>query len=108
MHNAIEPFSFLAGNETLGPALDGWSLDQLPEAGGSDRTARVRVHFQRPFRSPPLIHLGLGGFDVSNEDAARVTVSAANITYDGFEIVLSTWLNTRIWRAEVNWLAIGS
>ncbi len=108
MSNAVEPFSFLAGTEVLGTATPGWDLDQLPAPGGPDRAARAYVAFARAFLAVPLVHLGITGLDVSNQDAARVTVTAANVTTEGFEIVVSTWFDTRIWRTQVSWLAIGS
>ncbi len=103
---SADGFSFLAGTEVLGSQQAGWSFDQSGD--GSDRGFRQYVAFQRSFRNPPLVHLGIAGFDIANQDAARLTASVANITSDGFEIVLSTWLHTRLWRVDVNWLALGS
>lgn len=108
MTYAVQPFSFLAGTETLGVQTAGWNLDQLPEPGGPDRAARAAVRFARPFNAVPLIHLGVTGLDVSNQDAARVVVQAENVTTEGFEVVVSTWFDTRLWRTQVSWLAIGS
>lgn len=107
MSNAMEPFSFLAGTEVLGTGREGWTLDQYPQEPG-DREVLARVSFSRPFRTAPLVHLGLTGFDIDHRDAARLKVSAANVTTEGFEIVLGTWLNTRMWRVEVSWLALGA
>jgi hypothetical protein len=107
MNTAMEPFSFLAGRQVLGVETEGWDLDQ-PSADGADRRLRVKVGFASPFRSAPLVHLGLCGFDISEHDCARLTVEAQNVTREGFEIVLGTWFNTRLWRVEVNWLALGA
>lgn len=107
MISAMEPFSFLAGKEVLGADTEGWLLDQPPPAQ-SDRSLCVRVGFSRPFRSPPLVHLGLTGFDISERDCARLSLEARNVTRDGFEIVVGTWFNTVIWRVEVSWLALGA
>lgn len=104
MSNAVEPLSFLAGSEVLGAAMDGWMLDQ---EGGGDRRFRASVRFEKPFRQLPLVQVGLAGFDISNRDAARLTVATSNVTNEGFDIVLSTWLHTRLWRADVNWIAVG-
>jgi hypothetical protein len=108
MNNAIEPLSFLSGIETLGSRLEGWTLDQIEEVT-ADRHFRARVAFVRPFRhAPPVVHLGITGFDVSNHDAARLSASVANITRQGFEIELSTWFNSQIWRVDVSWFALGN
>ena len=105
MTASIQPMCFLAGTEALNSQLEGWKLDQ--DRGG-DRSFSSHVRFERPFQQPPLVHVGLGGFDISNRDSARLNVAVKNVTAEGFEIVLSTWLFTRLWRADVNWIAVGS
>ena len=108
MSHVVQPFSFLAGTEVLGTGTEGWNLDQLPEPGGEDRWVRTTIRFTRPFNATPLVHLGVTGFDISNQDAARFKVTTSNVTPEGFDLVVSTWLNSRLWRAEVGWLAIGA
>ena len=98
-------FNFLAGTETLGSHQQAWDFDDLGDGGA--RSFRQYVAFQRAFRHAPLVHLGIAGFDIANQDAARLTATVANVTPDGFEVVLSTWLHTRMWRVDVNWLALG-
>jgi hypothetical protein len=100
---STDGFSFLAGTEVMDSQRAGWVFDQ----GDGDRSFRQYVAFQRSFRNPPLVHLGIAGFDIANQDAARLTATVANVTAEGFEIVLSTWLHTRVWRVDVNWLALG-
>lgn len=103
----MQPFTFLAGTEVLGSLHPEWGLDQAPE-GGSERAFRARVPFSRPFQSPPLVQLGITGFDIGHQDAARLVVAAEQVTAEGFDLVLSTWLSTRLWRVNVSWLAIGA
>ncbi len=102
----MQPFNFLAGTETLDSTRTGWVLDQV--SGSDDRSFRAWIPFSRPFGAPPLVHVGIAGFDIANQDAARLTTSVAQVTAEGFEIVLSTWLATRMWRVDVSWLAIGA
>jgi hypothetical protein len=107
MNTIITPLNFLAGSETLGASLEGWGLDEAPH-GAPARSFRHHVAFSRAFTAPPLVHLGIAGFDVSNEDSARVMTRADEITASGFDIVVTTWLHSRLWRVDVNWLAVGS
>jgi hypothetical protein len=102
----LQPFTFLAGSETLDARRAGWVLDQ--PRGGAERSFRTWVPFSRSFGAPPLVHVGISGFDIANQDAARLTTAVSHVTADGFEIVLSTWLGTRMWRVDVSWLAIGA
>jgi len=106
MSSAIEPFSLLSGIEKLGSTREGWTLDQT-QGITADRHFRTKVKFDRPFRVPPVVHIGIVGFDISEQDAARLEASVEKITTGGFELVLSTWLNTQLWRVNVSWLAIG-
>ena len=103
----MQPLNFLAGTEALDSLRDGWTLDDAPH-GAPERSFRTHIRFERPFHMTPLVHLGIAGLDAGNEDATRLTASTANVTNDGFEIVLTTWLHSRLWRVDVNWLAIGS
>jgi hypothetical protein len=107
MSMAITPLNFLAGSEALGSLNEGWTLDRAPH-GSPERSFRSRVTFERPFAGTPLVHLGIAGLDVSNQDSARVASRAENVSPEGFDIVLGTWLHTRVWRVDVNWLAIGT
>lgn len=103
----MEPMNFLAGTEALGSLSKGWTLDKAPH-GAPERSFRTRVSFNRPFQGTPLVHLGIAGLDAGNQDATRLTAVADNVTHDGFEIVLKTWLHSKLWRVDVNWLAIGA
>lgn len=107
MNNAIEPLSILSGTETLGSSQDGWTLDQT-EGISEDRHFRARVDFIHPFQRAPVVHIGIVGFDISNHDAARLSATVSHVTSAGFEIVLSTWLNSRLWRVNLSWIAIGT
>jgi hypothetical protein len=107
MSTAMTPLNFLAGTEALDSLKEGWTLDQAPH-GSPARTFRSRVNFERPFGVAPLVHLGIAGFDICNQDSSRIASRAENVSQEGFDIVLTTWLHTRLWRVDVNWLAIGT
>jgi len=102
----MEPLNFLAGTAALGSLSEGWTLDEAPH-GAPERAFRTRVSFNRSFQGAPLVHLGIAGLDASNQDSTRLTACADNVTPEGFEIVLRTWLHSKLWRVDVNWLAIG-
>jgi hypothetical protein len=107
MSTTITPMNFLAGTEALGSRSEGWNLDQAPH-GAPERSFRSRVTFERAFSGAPLVHVGISGFDISNQDSARLCLRAENVSPEGFDIVLAAWLHTRLWRVDVNWLAIGT
>jgi hypothetical protein len=96
----------LAGNNRYWEEDVGW--EPVGELAYNVRRRFVsRIVFERPFAGAPVVHLGLTGFDISNHDAARLEVSVANITSEGFDVVAETWLGTQIWSFSVSWFALG-
>ena len=107
MSDNIEPLVFLAGVNRFGAGDGDWKLME-PQADTDRRGFRARISFEQTFRTVPIVHLGLVGFDVSNEDSARLKVIPENINTGGFDVVVETWLNSRIWSVEISWLAVGA
>jgi hypothetical protein len=102
----MEPLVFVAGVNSFGAEDEGWQLAATPAE--ENRLFRARVSFEQPLRSLPVVHLGMVGLDIGNEDAARLRLRAENISADGFDVVIETWLNTKIWSVSVSWLAVGT
>lgn len=102
----VMPLSLLSAVVVLDSTLDNWTL--LEPMGGLRRHCRQPVVFERRFSSPPLVHVGVVGIDVSKDDNVRLSVRAESITEHGFTLRVETWLNTKIWSVEISWLAIGS
>lgn len=75
--------------------------------GEGPREERRRVDFGVTFIEPPMVHVGLGMWDISNRSNLRVQVMAEEIEDSGFTISLRTWSDTRIARASVSWMAVG-
>ena len=107
MSIAVEPLVFLAGVNTFGMEDEGWELSDLNEEEDK-RVFKSAVLFNQAFRSGPVVHVGLAGLDVSNHDSARLKVRAENISTQGFDVVIETWLNSKVWSVDVSWLAVGS
>jgi hypothetical protein len=72
-----------------------------------ERTFRAHVVFAVGFAAPPLVHVGIAGFDIDHGDSARLRAHADAVTATGFDLVLTTWLGTKVYGAAVSWLAIG-
>ena len=106
MSTALTPLNFLSGIEALDYLQEDWRLDNAPH-GAPARTFRSRVVFERPFAETPLVHLGIVGLDASGDDATRITARTENVSREGFDLVLATWLHSRLWKVDVSWLALG-
>lgn len=107
MHPAALPWKVLSARVAAGILTPGWTLDKAVAITAGARTFCVAVAFDSPFTSPPVVHLGLTGFDIDQRDSSRLTVKAENITTDGFQAIISTWAATRVFSVELDWLAIG-
>lgn len=76
-------------------------------AGDGDRRVRRQVTFVAPFGAVPCVILGLTGLDAAHDQNLRFRLEPVEMTPHGFTIEFSTWSDTHIARASVNWQAIG-
>ncbi|KIC41488.1 ATP synthase [Ruegeria sp. ANG-R] len=75
--------------------------------GEGARERRTAIRFTEPFRSVPIVQIGVALWDVDTSSALRAEVQAEDITPEGFDAVFRTWSDTRIARIRVAWTAIG-
>lgn len=75
--------------------------------GEGARERRSAIAFTQPFRSCPVVQIGISLWDVDTSSALRAEVTAEDITTEGFCAVFRTWSDTRIARIRVTWTAIG-
>jgi hypothetical protein len=105
----MQPWKSLSDNVQVGTLIDGWTLATPPtEEPDQPRVFRFAVHFSAPFVAPPVVHLGLVGFDIDQRDASRLTLTAVEITTTGFIAEFATWRETRVYSAAFSWLALGA
>lgn len=75
--------------------------------GEGPRERCSAITFSQPFRSAPVVQIGVSLWDVDTSSALRAEVTTENITKEGFVAVFRTWSDTRIARIRVNWTALG-
>lgn len=87
--------------------IHGFHKDQHPPMIGAagPRTFTAPIAFTKPFPEAPTVTTALTAFDIYNDSNARISVSARNVTAEGFELVLHTWNTTKIWACTVTWMA---
>ena len=102
------PWNVLSSQVALSTSTEGWRLDVVEPTEDSFRSNQVEVWFATPFLSPPVVQLGLTGFDLDQRDSPRLTLKAENITSTGFLATITTWADTRVYAVEFQWLAIGA
>ncbi|WP_170768999.1 H-type lectin domain-containing protein [Ruegeria lacuscaerulensis] len=75
--------------------------------GNGTRERRAAVTFSQPFRTTPVVQVGISLWDVDTTTALRAEVKAEDISAEGFSAVFRTWSDTRIARIRMSWTAIG-
>jgi hypothetical protein len=105
----MQPWKSLSATVHVGTQTNDWTLATPPtEDHDQPRVFRFAVQFSAPFAAPPVVHLGLTGFDTDQRDASRLTLTAKDITTTGFIAELATWRETRVYAAAFSWLALGA
>lgn len=76
-------------------------------SGDGDRVRRKFVEFDEPFRTSPMVHVGISLWDVNRQSNFRADISAENVSRTGFDLVFRTWGDSQIARISMNWIAFG-
>jgi hypothetical protein len=105
MTDAVLPLSFAAGAVRFDDSAPGWAL--LEGAGDGVRSFTGHVRFERAFQAPPVVQIGITGFDIDNGANARLNVGITAVDGEGFDVELRTWWNSRLWSVDLSWIAIG-
>lgn len=100
------PLSICSSLAKFGTDDEGFLL-HITHGGDGDRSFRAHVDFASPFASPPVVTVSLCGFDIDHCDTARLRVHPEAISATGFDLVVTTWRGTKVYRVETSWLAIG-
>ncbi len=109
MNSLMQPWKSLSASLQIGVLTEGWNLASPPADTTEDaRVFRFTVFFAAPFDAPPVVHLGLTGFDFDQRDSNRLSLRATEISPTGFVVEVSTWRETRIYSVEFSWLALGA
>lgn len=75
--------------------------------GEGPRQIRRHMLFDEPFKAPPIVHVTLTMWDMSNAANGCADVMAEDVTAEGFSIVFRTWGDSQVARVRVGWMAIG-
>jgi hypothetical protein len=76
--------------------------------GEGSRMRRSWVGFGQPFAVPPMVHVSLTLWDMDSAHNVRADLTSENVSEAGFDAVFRTWLDTRVARVRISWIAIGA
>jgi hypothetical protein len=108
MHPIPTPWTILSATHGVGILTPGWTLDAPVHDPEIARSFSVSIPFATSFTAPPVVHLGLTGFDLDQNTSGRISLIATDITPQGFTAVIRSWSNTQVYAVEFQWLAIGA
>ena len=75
----MQPWKILSSSVSVGVLTEGWNLAEPSPGAEEERVFQVTVFFATPFDAPPVVHLGLTGFDIDQRDSDRLKIRAAEI-----------------------------
>lgn len=109
LNSSLIPFKVCSSVVSLDQYLPDWTLAEIDtDATLEPRSFVQYIPFDSPFANVPLVHAGITGFDIDNRDTGRLSVGIEGISNSGFNIVVQTWMNTRVYKVEVSWFALGN
>ncbi len=73
------------------------------------REANVNITFKPKFKSKPKVFVALATIDSSKDANTRIELflDESSITQDGFEAILKTWDQSKVYKVDVVWIAFG-
>lgn len=103
----LVPLTMRASVETFNQDTPDWPLAAPADPAGPPRSFRTHIRFATPFAGIPVVQAALTGFDIDRHHTARIDVRTESITPDGFDLLIGTWMDTRVYQVSVSWLALG-
>ena len=86
------------------------SFDQDPLlSSGEDkeRSHRIKIKYNKNFVQVLAVIPSLERIDTDGHFSSRFDLRAENISATGFDLIVGTWYQTKIWDIRVKWYAIG-
>lgn len=109
IHTDLVPLKMCSATITLDQYQPDWQLAQIETSATPEaRSFEYFIEFENPFSNLPVVHAGIAGFDIDNQDTNRLSLRIEEVSNDGFKIIIQTWMHTRVYMVEVSWIALGS
>ncbi|XP_059159799.1 uncharacterized protein LOC131943612 [Physella acuta] len=97
--NALTPYRFEEGRGYFG------SSSTFTVVSSDLKRAVVKVSFNQPFTTPPMIFFEVHGLVVDAKNKYILVAYARDITVTGFEAVCETWDNAQMPAVWFHWIA---
>ena len=70
-----------------------------------NRTCQDYISFARPFATAPKVIVSLNQIDCDPGYNLRIMAGTDTINVNGFELLATTWADTKIFSAGISWIA---
>ncbi|KAF3930030.1 hypothetical protein ABW19_dt0201681 [Dactylella cylindrospora] len=77
-----------------------------PRHWGEPGNVPYRINFGREFSEPPIVFVGLNGFDITKN--WRIYIEPTEITTTNFILNIGTWGDSKLHGAKASWIAYSS
>jgi hypothetical protein len=77
--------------------------------GKGERTYEERIYFEEKYEKIPHVMTSISGLDEDNKDssAIRIELKEEKIDTAGFNLIIRTWDDSRLFNIKVTWTAFG-
>ena len=85
-----------------------WQKHYMNNSTG-DRSFVKHIKFDEQYETIPQVMASISGLDAGNEKAVtiRINVNVENINTSGFDLRISTWLDSMIFSVKISWISFG-
>lgn len=109
MNENWTPWKIRSATVGVGILTPEWNLAESSDVEETEsRLFTHHVWFEDSFAVPPVISLGLTGFDIDERDSGRISIKARKVTCEGFLVDITSWRGSRVYAVEFSWLAVGA
>lgn len=77
----------------------------LSKATHTPRTYTKHIDFDKEFNFTPVVRETISAIDAGKEANLRLMVYASNVNRKGFDVVIQTWSDSRIYYVAIDWFA---
>lgn len=93
-----------SGTITIDSAQYPVLLDNDP---GGNRTVNDYIPFPTAFAGTPTVAVSLNRIDMDKGNNFRILTGTDTVNASGFELVLMTWADSKVYSAGITWIAYG-
>eukprot|EP01006_Ploeotia_vitrea_P032006 TRINITY_DN64287_c0_g1_i3.p1 TRINITY_DN64287_c0_g1~~TRINITY_DN64287_c0_g1_i3.p1 ORF type:complete len:395 (+),score=45.23 TRINITY_DN64287_c0_g1_i3:71-1255(+) len=94
----------ISGREQLRWWKTGNAMEAPPKPG--ERKVTQRIKFPAPLTELPRVFVCLSLVDTACSANTRLKVEVSEVTHADFEVIVSTWWDSRVYSADISWIAV--